>query len=127
MEIDHDGAKTCARSTKIFSNTPLIFQIDLELSELPRNYELRSYQTDGQTQIEIRLYIVPRCASTEIEDLKQGQQSNEEAIQALSDTISHMGALFRDFRSLWTKIIRVLARKIRPICRIQKFTCWTCK
>ena len=33
MEIDHHGTRTCARSTEIFSNTPLIFQIDLELSE----------------------------------------------------------------------------------------------
>jgi hypothetical protein len=38
-------------------------------------------------------------ASTEIEDLKQGQQSNKEAIQALSDTISHMpmGAVVSQF------------------------------
>ena len=48
MEIDHDGAKTCTRSTKNFSNTPLIFQIDLELSELPRNYDILP---DGQTQV----------------------------------------------------------------------------
>ncbi len=47
MEIDHDGTRTCARSTEIFSNTPLIFQIDLELSELPRNYDiLPDRQTD---------------------------------------------------------------------------------
>ncbi len=40
MEIDHHVTTTCTRSTKIFSNTPLIFQIDLELSELPRNYDI---------------------------------------------------------------------------------------
>ncbi len=51
-----------ARAAKIFSNTPLIFQIDLELSELPRNYDILpdTGETAGQTQIEIRLYIVPR-------------------------------------------------------------------
>ena len=37
-------------------------------------------------------------ASTEIEDLKQGQQSNKEAIQAFSDTISHMGAVVSQFQ-----------------------------
>jgi hypothetical protein len=42
-------------------------------------------------------------ASTEIEDLKQGQQSNEEAIQALSDTTSHMGALVSQFQDFMDK------------------------
>ena len=42
-------------------------------------------------------------ASTEIEDLRQGQQSNEEAIQALSDTISHMGAVVSQFQVFMDK------------------------
>ena len=42
-------------------------------------------------------------ASTEIEDIKQGQQSNEEAIQALSDTISHMGAVVSRFQVFMDK------------------------
>jgi hypothetical protein len=50
-------------------------------------------------------------ASTEIEDLKQGQQSNEEAIQALSDTISHMGAVVSRFQVFMDKNNKSIGEK----------------
>jgi hypothetical protein len=50
-------------------------------------------------------------ASTEIEDLKQGQQSNEEAIQALSDTISHMGAVVSQFQDFMDKNNKSIGEK----------------
>ncbi len=58
MEIDHHGTKTCARSTKFFPTHP-------SFSKLTWSFQncsgiTTSYRTTGQTQIEIRLYIVPR-------------------------------------------------------------------
>ena len=50
-------------------------------------------------------------ASTEIEDLRQGQQSNEEAIQALSDTISHMGAVVSQFQVFMDKNNKSIGEK----------------
>jgi hypothetical protein len=50
-------------------------------------------------------------ASTEIEDLRQGQQSNEEAIQALSDTIGHMGAIVSQFQVFMDKNNKSIGEK----------------
>jgi hypothetical protein len=50
-------------------------------------------------------------ASTEIEDLRQGQQSNEEAIQALSDTISRMGAVVSQFQVFMDKNNKSIGEK----------------
>ena len=50
-------------------------------------------------------------ASTEIEDLRQGQQSNEKAIQALSDTISHIGAVVSQFQVFMDKNNKSIGEK----------------